>query len=372
MRQWILPILEAGGIDLILNGHSHTYERTMLIDGCYDTNQVSENFVLDDGDGDPDGTGPYRKSAGIHPHEGSVVCVTGHGGMTIGRTGTLPLAAQVFTEHGSTVVDIDGDTLTASMVNYKGEVKDRWQIVKRGQVKPVRLALPWQPREWKPEEKKEEKKDEKKDQKKEDKKDEKKDQKKDEQKPAQPEVKEEDKKKWPDAMADIPLHHRVIVPPNAEWQFLAGSDPRGSDWKWPEFDAAKWQIGRAAFGYKYTTNVLTHLDTLRNNYSVVYTRREFTIDRPDRITELGLMIDFDDGFIAYVNGHEVARKGVGRGSGPRAQKREPHDAIGYLYFPLNDAVKWLRRGLNVIAIEGHNHTVESSDFFLDPYVIAEE
>ena len=35
MRQNALPILEAYGVDLVLTGHSHSYERSFLIDGHY-------------------------------------------------------------------------------------------------------------------------------------------------------------------------------------------------------------------------------------------------------------------------------------------------------------------------------------------------
>ena len=66
MRKLIMPIVEAGGVDLVLTGHSHIYERSMLMDGAYATPTASDNVILDDGDGDPDGDGPYRKSKGIH------------------------------------------------------------------------------------------------------------------------------------------------------------------------------------------------------------------------------------------------------------------------------------------------------------------
>ncbi|HYG77254.1 MAG TPA: metallophosphoesterase family protein, partial [Planctomycetota bacterium] len=87
MRTYIMPILESGGVDLVLTGHSHIYERSMLIDGAYATPTVAENVVLDDGDGDPQGDGAYRKSAGLNPNEGDVQIVTGHGGAKLRRKG---------------------------------------------------------------------------------------------------------------------------------------------------------------------------------------------------------------------------------------------------------------------------------------------
>lgn len=144
MRQHILPILESAGVDVVLTGHSHIYERSMLIDGAYGTPTVAENFVLNDGDGDPAGDGAYRKSAGLHPHEGAVQVVTGNGGAGLGRSGTVPIMKRVFVEHGSVIVDVAGDTLTAVMVNTEGKQRDLFSIVKRGQVTPQRIAKPKQ------------------------------------------------------------------------------------------------------------------------------------------------------------------------------------------------------------------------------------
>ena len=59
MREHIMPILESGGVDIVFTGHSHIYERSMLIDGAYATPTVSEGVILDDGDGNPNGDGPY-------------------------------------------------------------------------------------------------------------------------------------------------------------------------------------------------------------------------------------------------------------------------------------------------------------------------
>ncbi|WP_197527315.1 purple acid phosphatase family protein [Pirellulimonas nuda] len=145
MRTHIMPILESAGVDLVLAGHSHIYERSMLIDGAYATPTVAEGVVLDDGDGDPDGDGPYRKSAGLHPNEGTVAVVSGHGGAGVGRKGTMPIMRQIIVENGSLLLDIKGDELTGTMINKAGETSDRFRIVKRGQVQQVRVEDPWRP-----------------------------------------------------------------------------------------------------------------------------------------------------------------------------------------------------------------------------------
>lgn len=145
MRQNFMPILESAGVDLTLTGHSHIYERSMLIDGAYATPTVAENVVLDDGDGNPDGDGAYRKSEGLHPNEGAVAVVTGNGGADMGRKGTMPVMRQIFVEYGSVIIDIDGDTLKGIMLNKDGETRDLFSIVKKGTVTPKRIEKPWQP-----------------------------------------------------------------------------------------------------------------------------------------------------------------------------------------------------------------------------------
>ena len=50
MRENLLPILEEGGVDLVLTGHSHVYERSCLLDGHYKTsNMLSNSMKLDAG-----------------------------------------------------------------------------------------------------------------------------------------------------------------------------------------------------------------------------------------------------------------------------------------------------------------------------------
>jgi hypothetical protein len=145
MRTHIMPILESGGVDLVLAGHSHIYERSMLIDGAYSTPTTAQGVVLDDGDGKPEGDGPYKKSAGLNPHEGTVAVVSGHGGAGISRKGTMPIMREIIVEHGSVILDIEGDTLTGTMVNKEQVLRDVFSIVKSGKVTPTRVAQPWQP-----------------------------------------------------------------------------------------------------------------------------------------------------------------------------------------------------------------------------------
>jgi hypothetical protein len=331
MRQHIMPIIEEGGVDLVLTGHSHSYERSMLMDGAYATNTVAENVILDDGDGDPAGDGPYRKRAGIHAHEGTVQVVAGNGGANLGRHGTMPVMRKIIIEHGSVLIDVKGDTLVARMINREGVERDLFSVVKRGQVMPVRLALPWQPEAY---------------------------------------VKPTNQVSVPVTPA---IDHQVLIPEGARWSYVFDPLPRGSDWTRSDYDASGWMTGEGSFGYGAGEH-RTRLDAMRGKHGILYARRTFEIAQADRVTELGLWIDYDDAFIAYVNGLEVARVGVGRSSGRNAQKvtARSGSTLDRQYVTLKDAHLYLKDGVNQLAVEVHNASLDSSDLRFDPILILED
>ena len=132
MRANALPILEAGGVDLVLTGHSHSYERSFLIDGHYGTsNTFTQAMKIDAGDGRVGGDGPYRKPAAIAaPHEGAVHTVAGTSGSTGGGTLDHPVMVTSLNILGSMVVDIAGSRLDARFVSSAGAVLDSFTILK--------------------------------------------------------------------------------------------------------------------------------------------------------------------------------------------------------------------------------------------------
>lgn len=78
MRRVFLPLLEQAGVDLVLTGHSHSYERSFLLDRHYGSSSTLDaTNKLDGGSGRLDGTGPYRKPQGRTSHQGTVYVVAG-------------------------------------------------------------------------------------------------------------------------------------------------------------------------------------------------------------------------------------------------------------------------------------------------------
>lgn len=133
MRHQILPILEAGGVDLVLNGHSHAYERTFPLDGHYGTSDTFRTTMKKfPGDGNPQGSGPYVKPlTGPKAHSGTIYNVAGSAGQISGGKLNHPAMFRSFNELGSVVLDIEGNQLTSSFLDTHGVVRDCYRIIKR-------------------------------------------------------------------------------------------------------------------------------------------------------------------------------------------------------------------------------------------------
>lgn len=165
----------------------------------------------------------------------------------------------------------------------------------------------------------------------------------------------------------LPTKTREIIARGASWNYLTEAID-GVAWTERDFDSAKWSQGKAGFGYGDKDDATT-LEDMRQNYGIVRIRKSFELSEDEIEADgIGLAIRFDDAFIAYLNGKEVLRVGVGSGAGEKARGVRAHEAgRKYRFFPIQHNL--FRDGENVLAIEGHNTGLESSDFTLDPYLI---
>ena len=128
MRENALPILESAGVDLVLSGHSHGYERSFLLNGHYGTSDtLVPGMILDGGDGDPAGGGAYFKlDTG---HAGAVYTVAGNAAK-IGAVDQHPAMGVWLAALGSLVIDIAGDRLDAALLRETGEIDDVFTLIK--------------------------------------------------------------------------------------------------------------------------------------------------------------------------------------------------------------------------------------------------
>jgi acid phosphatase type 7 len=135
MRENIVPILEQYGVDLVLNGHSHCYERSYLINGHYGkSNTLTADMILDGGSGDYPAACAYHKPEEKTPNAGAVYSVVGCSGKLSGIAGSWPhpIMYSATNQHlGSMIIDVNDLKLDAFFVTSSGEVYDHFTLMKR-------------------------------------------------------------------------------------------------------------------------------------------------------------------------------------------------------------------------------------------------
>ncbi|MCZ6594159.1 MAG: metallophosphoesterase, partial [Bacteroidetes bacterium] len=132
MRQRALPRLEDAGVDLVLSGHSHSYERSFLLDGHYgDSSTLTEAMKINGGDGRTDGDEEYGKATlGPGSHEGTVYMVVGSSGKAKGGSLDHPIMIASLNVPGSVVLDIDGNKMDARFIDNQGNISDYFTMIK--------------------------------------------------------------------------------------------------------------------------------------------------------------------------------------------------------------------------------------------------
>ncbi|MFC1601650.1 lamin tail domain-containing protein [Candidatus Sumerlaeota bacterium] len=155
------------------------------------------------------------------------------------------------------------------------------------------------------------------------------------------------------------------------WKFFRGwSEPSGgtTDWTGTTFDDSSWEQGPTGIGYGDGDDA-TILDDMQGNYVSVYLRKTFTVDDAASVLQLNLRADWDDGFIAYINGQEVARRDMGAAGQFFAYNTGSaalHEVGVTENIDLASMIGYLQTGANVIAIQCHNDNPASSDLSMIP------
>lgn len=144
MRQNALPLLEHYGVDLVLCGHSHVYERSFLIDGHYGfSSSFDESMIVQPGMGREGLDGAYQKPAGgLGANRGTVYVVCG----CSGEGGEFsfprhPAMARNIGGFGSMIIDVDGLRLDAKFLRSSGAVDDFFTLQKGAPAAGVHPAL---------------------------------------------------------------------------------------------------------------------------------------------------------------------------------------------------------------------------------------
>ncbi len=159
-----------------------------------------------------------------------------------------------------------------------------------------------------------------------------------------------------------------IIQAQEEWQYLV-ADPQQSGpppgWNQIGFDAAGagFSTGLSGFGYGDDDD-FTMVPTGTN---AVFIRKTFTVPDPRQLFNLILQVDFDDGFVAYLNGTRVASENFGTSDPTFASfSTGSHEHGTPQRYDLTPYLDRLESGENVLALVGLNVGATSSDLSLTP------
>lgn len=144
-----------------------------------------------------------------------------------------------------------------------------------------------------------------------------------------------------------------------------------SRWIETDFNDNSWTQGVFGLGYGDDDDATE----VPSSTLSIFTRSSFTISDPSAIIDMMLHIDYDDAFVAYLNGVEIARDNItGEAplpyNAPADNYTEPRLPYGNPLWSasLTEHLSLLKAGENILAIQVHNFNSTSSDLSLRPFL----
>lgn len=175
-----------------------------------------------------------------------------------------------------------------------------------------------------------------------------------------------------DRKPESDIHHwEQPISDTVTWKYLVPDDDTPVDWITEGFDADAWDEGNSSIGYGDADDNVILPDATRS----VYLRYTFSIDDTAKLGDAFLSLDYDDGFVAYLNGNVIALNGFAAGS-PEYDELSAADHEASMYgggvpehFYFDEALlkTWIHDGENVLCVEVHNVSPGSSDLTARPF-----
>ena len=166
-------------------------------------------------------------------------------------------------------------------------------------------------------------------------------------------------------------HWEAPILDGTSWQYLVPNEQPAAEWTTPGFNDSFWPDGPSGFGYGDGDDA-----TVVPTTSSLYLRHTFLVDDLEMWLDVDFLMDYDDGFIAYLNGMEIARGNAGQTGDFIAWNQNlatDHEAVLYAGgIPPSfefDFAALLVEGSNTLAIELHNVNPTSSDLTARPFLM---
>ena len=159
----------------------------------------------------------------------------------------------------------------------------------------------------------------------------------------------------------------IAISTNSSWRFISTGYNLGAVWRDSNYADSGWpnRDGVLGVGQPFVNSIL---DFTPSGYPPIttYFRKEFVVnDNPIQLSQLDLDVNHDDGFVAYINGVEVARRSMPAGPVQFDTLALEHAAGVYETVDLTPHTDKLVQGGNVIAVEVHQATASDADLVWD-------
>jgi len=147
----------------------------------------------------------------------------------------------------------------------------------------------------------------------------------------------------------------------AIWKYDASGADLGTAWKETGYDDSSWPSGPSPMGHDSDRPPTTELPI---GIVTHYFRTTFTLqDDPAGFNSMLMLAYYDDGFVAYLNGQEIARKGLIEGA-DYLTLSDGHEADHVAVIDVTEHIDKAVQGDNVLAVETHQSDVTSSDILM--------
>jgi hypothetical protein len=157
----------------------------------------------------------------------------------------------------------------------------------------------------------------------------------------------------------------------SSYRYLRGSEAAAlpGDWMTSSYIDTAWSQGVAPFRYGDGTGG-TVLGDMQNGYSTLYLRTTFNAFSTDRIKDILFSINYDDGFVVWINGTRVLSRNAPSTLTPTSLSPVNHESGTMEPVTIDSASVPLTEGTNLLCVQAFNVSLASSDFYFDMAVNA--
>ena len=166
-----------------------------------------------------------------------------------------------------------------------------------------------------------------------------------------------------------------VIPAHSTFSYLTPASGNANE-KWTETNfklTPNWKSRRSGFGFQKSGSTLTDLIKTRipTSKRAIWLRKKFSIKNHETLDHLILRIQFDDGFIAYLNGQKVASMNALEKPKYNSYATKDNRDLSFFDFDLTNHIRLLKPGENnVLAVQAFNYRSDREQFFVMPTLLA--